>query len=170
MFVYQFECLARNHLGYDAGMTAIADDPIYDEDWRRWIRRMRSRLGTRDLSDFIYVSSEAFRREQERVSDTVDAQLESIFLFGEAEGRIARANRGKDPLYLFAALQRQLGYPQVPRPKPSQTEHVIHPVLEQRLQHIEKRLKLLEAEEKSGIDLSEFYSGNGRTPNFGENE
>ena len=39
-------------------------------------------------------------------------------VFGEREGRIARANRGRDPLYLFAALQRQLGYPQVPRPTP----------------------------------------------------
>ena len=37
-------------------------------------------------------------------------------LFGEKEGKIARANRGRDPLYLFSALQRQLGYPEVPRP------------------------------------------------------
>ena len=38
-------------------------------------------------------------------------------LFGEKEGKIARANRGRDPLYLFSALQRQLGYPEVPRPR-----------------------------------------------------
>ena len=36
-------------------------------------------------------------------------------LFGEKEGKIAKASRGRDPLYLFAALQRQLGYPEVPR-------------------------------------------------------
>ena len=34
-------------------------------------------------------------------------------LFGEKEGKIAKASRGRDPLYLFAALQRQLGYPEV---------------------------------------------------------
>ena len=39
-------------------------------------------------------------------------------LFGEKEGKIARASRGRDPLYLFAALQRQLGYPEVPRARP----------------------------------------------------
>ena len=33
-------------------------------------------------------------------------------LFAEKEGKIAKANRGRDPL-LFAALQRQLGYPEV---------------------------------------------------------
>ena len=36
-------------------------------------------------------------------------------LFGEKEGKIAKASRGRDPLFLFAALQRQLGYPEVPR-------------------------------------------------------
>ena len=39
LFVYQFECLARNRLGYHDGMTAIADDPMFDADWREWIRR-----------------------------------------------------------------------------------------------------------------------------------
>ena len=29
-------------------------------------------------------------------------------LFGAQEGRIAKAHRGKDPLFLFAALQRHL--------------------------------------------------------------
>ena len=47
-----------------------------------------------------------------------DYQLPVPALFGEKEGKIAKANRGRDPLYLFAALQRQLGYPEVPRPRP----------------------------------------------------
>ncbi|MBV8229748.1 MAG: hypothetical protein JO329_07180, partial [Planctomycetaceae bacterium] len=38
-------------------------------------------------------------------------------LFSEEEGKISRANRGRDPLHLFAALGRQLGYPEVPRPR-----------------------------------------------------
>ena len=49
-------------------------------------------------------------------------------LFGEKEGRIAMANRRKDPLYLFSALQRHLGYPSVPRPiKDEATEHPSSP-------------------------------------------
>ena len=39
------------------------------------------------------------------------APPEKPMLFGEKEGKIAWANRKKDPLYLFAALQRHLGYP-----------------------------------------------------------
>ena len=159
MFIFQFEVLARNQLGYDGGMRAIAEDPIYDAQWRHWIQKLRMNLGTRDLADYIYVSSEAYRHEQKRMAQTLEDGFESILLFGDGEGRIARANRGKDPLYLFGALQRQLGYPRVPRPRRTQQEFTIHPVLDQRLQQIEKRLKLLESEAKGGIDLSEFYKG-----------
>jgi hypothetical protein len=34
LFVYQFEVLCRNRLGYDGGLTAMAGDPLYDADWR----------------------------------------------------------------------------------------------------------------------------------------
>ena len=34
---------------------------------------------------------------------------------------------------------------------------MIHPAVEQRLQQMEKRLKLMEQELKGGIDLTEFY-------------
>jgi hypothetical protein len=37
LFIYQFECIARNRLGYDRGMTAMARDPFYHDDWRDWI-------------------------------------------------------------------------------------------------------------------------------------
>ena len=40
LFVYQFEALSRNRLGYGKGLDAIAHDPAYDEDWRElwWVR------------------------------------------------------------------------------------------------------------------------------------
>ncbi|MCA9048037.1 MAG: hypothetical protein KDA89_04880, partial [Planctomycetaceae bacterium] len=47
-------------------------------------------------------------------ADADQTAAESAPLFGDPEGRIARANIGRDPLYFFAALQRQLGYPEVP--------------------------------------------------------
>jgi hypothetical protein len=158
MFVYQFECISRNRLGYDAGMVAVAEDPIYDAKWQKWIRWLRLQLGTRDLADFLYFRSEQYVEDKKR-NPTISASdpKNAVTLFGLKEGRIARANRGRDPLYMFAALQRQLGYPTVPRSMRRQQEPVIHPVLEQRLNRIEKRLNLIETESKGGLDLSEFY-------------
>ncbi len=34
LFIYQFECLSRNRLGYADGLRAVAADPAYSEDWR----------------------------------------------------------------------------------------------------------------------------------------
>ena len=75
----------------------------------------------------------------------------------KTEGRIAKANRGKDPLYMFAALERQLGYPEIPRPVPKDEDKVFHPLIEQRFDLIEKRLSVMEQDLKGGIDLEQFY-------------
>ena len=78
-------------------------------------------------------------------------------LFGEKEGKIARANRGRDPLYLFAALQRQLGYPEVPRPKPRDDAATKLEQMQTKVRELEERLKLLENEARGGpIDWSQF--------------
>jgi hypothetical protein len=78
-------------------------------------------------------------------------------LFGSREGKISLANRRKDPLMLFAALQRQLGYPVVPRQKPVDETVDLVPQLLRRLERLEGRLKLVEDEQRGGIDISEFY-------------
>ena len=78
-------------------------------------------------------------------------------LFGEREGRIALANRQKDPLYLFSSLHRQLGYPEVPRVKPADKEQALLPQLARRLEQLEMRLKIMEEEQRGGIDLTKFY-------------
>jgi hypothetical protein len=78
-------------------------------------------------------------------------------LFGEREGRIALANRRKDPLYLFSSLQRQLGYPEVPRQKPADRQRDLLPQLARRLEQLESRLKILEEEQRGGFDLTRFY-------------
>jgi hypothetical protein len=158
LFVYQFECIARNRLGYDAGMKAMAADPFFSQDWGEWILKMRLKLGSTDFADMIYFRSEHYVNELRRRTGRDDYQPSYPILFGVQEGRIAKANRGKDPLYMFAALQRQIGYPKVPRVKPKPTEPLIHPVLEKRLQRLEQRLKLLEQETKGNLDLREFYA------------
>ena len=78
-------------------------------------------------------------------------------LFGSKEGRISLANRRKDPLLLLAALHRQLGYPSVPRLKPVEDKLDLIPQLSRRIERLEQRLKLMEDEQKGGIDLTHFY-------------
>ena len=148
-FVYQFETLCRNRLGYEQGLEAMAGDPIYDEAWREWILTVRRQVGLVDFADMIYVRSEHYRRPPKETPRPV--------LFGKKEGQIALANRRKDPLYLFSALQRHLGYPTVPRHKPSVQTQELLPGLIRRVDRLEMRIKLLEEEFRGGINLARFY-------------
>jgi hypothetical protein len=152
LFVYQFEVLSRNRLGYGKGLEAIAGDPYYDEDWRDYMYMLRSRLGDVDFADLIFVRSAYFVTERRRLNP--EFQPKYPILFGEKEGKIARANRGRDPLYLFSALQRQLGYPKVPRPRrPDEAEARIA-LLEQRVTLLENRIRALESEAPEEVDFS----------------
>jgi hypothetical protein len=187
VFLYQFEALCRNRLGYDRGLEAVARDPAFDETWRDWILKTRRQIGMVDIADLIYVHSDYYWQRQGRQADPEQAGPSSapsttattrggeafdrlsradaparaeddpVILFGEREGRIALANRHKDPLYLFSSLQRQLGYPAVPRQKPADKEQALLPQLARRLEQLETRLKILEEEQRGGLDLSQFY-------------
>lgn len=158
LFVYQFECLCRNRLGYDQGLLTVANDPFYNDDWRTWILRLRQAIGSIEFCELIYARSEEAVIERRRRLGDPTWQPTTPVLFGRQEGRIAKANRGKDPLYMFAALQRQLDYPTVPRQPKFSDSPVIHPVLQERLKQLEQRLKILEMEQQGKLDLSEFYA------------
>jgi hypothetical protein len=67
------------------------------------------------------------------------------------------ANHQKDPLLLFSALARHLGYPSVPRAKAPASEGQQFALLQRRLDRIESRLRLLEEELRGGINLARFY-------------
>lgn len=153
LFVYQFEALSRNRLGYGRGLDAMADDPFYSEDWHDYIVLLRSKLGDVDFADLIYVRSSFFVNERRRRDPDYTPKYPT--LFGEKEGKIARANRGRDPVYLFSALQRQLGYPEVPRPRrPDEAEARIA-LLEGRVVMLENRLKSMESDgNPAATDLS----------------
>lgn len=157
LFIYQFECIARNRLGYDNGMIAMGGDPSFDDDWRDWIRKVRLRLGATDFTDMIYLRSEHYVNEHRRRTGNKSFQPPYPILFGVQEGRIAKANRDKDPLYMFAALQRQLGHPSAPRARPAKKGPLFHPAVQERFQRLEQRLKLLETEAGGGLDLTQFY-------------
>lgn len=167
LFIYQFECLSRNRLGYDKGMQAMGLDPMFDEPWRAWISKCRRLLGTVDFAELIYTASEQFYIDQRRQLNDPELGTETTPLFGAKEGRIARANQGKDPLYMFAAFQRQLGYPVVPRPPRSTRDDQLSPgALNARLDMLEKRVSLIDAEVKGDLQLDQFYAKKGEIPQF----
>lgn len=180
IFLYQFEAICRNRLGYDRGLAAMADDPAFSPPWREWILRVRRQIGMVDIADLLYVHSEYYRQRQggrrereapiepsdtaDEADETPESETPQIVLFGEREGRIALANRRKDPLFLFASLQRQLGYPAVPKQKAADPEQSLLPQLARRLEQLETRLKLVEEEQRGGFDLSKFYQKPDRPP------
>jgi len=159
LFFYRFECLSRNRLDYARGLDAVANDDIFDADWREWIGTVGRQVGLVDLADLVFVRSPEYWRLEKRdavLAGRPEPTPSRPILFGAKEGRIARANRGKDPLFFFAALQRQLGYPTVPRIQPATPSQESPALLARRLERLEMRVKLLEEEGRGGIDLSRF--------------
>jgi hypothetical protein len=154
LFVYQFETVARNRLGYTEGLDAMRDDPHYDADWRAYLDMVRKQVGVVDFGELVYLRSELYVKEMRRSNPGYDPPVPPIF--GEKEGKIARASRGRDPLYLFAALQRQLGYPEVPKFKPKDDATAKFDMILNKLRELEQRLKLAEGELRGSIDLSQF--------------
>src|SRR5262249_52359819 len=154
-FVYQLETISRNRLGYDHGLRAMTDDPFYDADWRAYLEMVRRHLGLVEFADLVYLRSALYVAEQRRQDPAYTPPLPP--LFGEKEGKIAKANRGRDPLFLFAALQRQLGYPEVPRPRARDDAGSKIEALQAKIAQLEARLKIVESEVKGQMDLTQFY-------------
>jgi hypothetical protein len=160
VFLYQFETLCRNRLSYDLGLDGMSVDPIYSQDWREWILLVRRQIGLVGLAELIYVRSQHYLDQRTRRDGTKDVLPEKPVFFGVKEGKIALANRHKDPLLLFAALQRQLGYPVVPRLQPPDSTPELIPQLMRRMERLETRVKLVEEEQRGGLDITKFYTKN----------
>ncbi len=157
MFFFQFETLCRNRLSYDFGIEAMSQDFFYDPTWSNWILNVRHKIGIVDLTDLVYVHSEHYAAtEGLRLGD--DFVSPDPLLFSEKEGRIALANRLKEPLFFFSSLQRHLGFPASPKPpRPDESSRLL-PKLQRDLEKMEVRIRLLEEEQRQkGIDLSQFY-------------
>lgn len=145
LFVYQFEVLCRNRLGYDHSLDAMMLDSYYNADWRAFLEVVRLNIGEVEFADLVFLRSEAYATEH-RQRDSALA-LPAV-LFGEKEGKIARANRGRDPLYLFAALQRHLGYPSVPFQRNKDNPLQQLPTILTKLREFEQRIRHLENDAK----------------------
>ncbi len=188
LFLFQFEALCRNRLGYDPGLFALSKDPSYDSTWATWLLKIRKQIGMLDIADLIYIYSAYYQNQQtapgnkswlksqsESPSKTApqtghktkrkigtktspEVPSETVFvLFGEKEGRIALANRKKDPALLFSSLQRQLRYPAVPFTQQAEEKERQIPLLLRKVEQLEIRIKILEEEQRGGLDLSQFY-------------
>src|SRR6185437_2758276 len=66
LYVYQFEAIARNRLGYMDGLVAMAADPHYDAEWSHYIDIVRRQVGVIDFGDLLYLRSELYARDQQR--------------------------------------------------------------------------------------------------------
>jgi hypothetical protein len=133
----------------------MRDDPFYDPDWQTYLETVRKQVGLVDFADLVYYRSEAAMMEQRRRDSKFEPSLPPIF--GEKEGKIAKACRGREPLYLFAALQRQLGYPEVPRPKGKDEAQTQIEIMVTKIRELEARLKLVEGEVRgTPIDFSQI--------------
>lgn len=153
LFVFQFEVLCRNRLGYDHGLDAMMLDGYYDADWREYLETVRRNIGEIEFADLVYLRSEVYA--QEHRARKAESPLPRV-LFGEKEGKIARANRGRDPLFLFAALQRQLSYPKVPYRRVTDNPLAQLPTILAKLREADQRLKQLENEvrERAGMQAN----------------
>src|ERR1700722_9538578 len=58
LFVYQFETLSRNRLGYDEGLRRMHDDPFFDADWKTYIDFVRRQGGAVGFADLVFLRSE----------------------------------------------------------------------------------------------------------------
>jgi hypothetical protein len=154
LFVYQFEAISRNRLGFDEGLLAVEKDPFYDADWKGYIDVVRRQVGAFDFADLVYVRSELYVIEKRRNDPAYVPSVPP--LFAEKEGKIAKASRGRDPLFLFAALQRQLGYPEVPRAKPQDDTTREIERLKVKLRELEARLRMAESELRGTFDPTQF--------------
>ncbi len=156
-FFFQFESLCRNRLQYDYGLSAMAYDPVFDDRWREWLLDMRRKIGTVELADLVFIHSEHYAHQQIKKGVRTFEIAEPV-LFGEKEGKIALANRRKDALFFFSALQRQLKYPPVPRVQLVNESADMVPKMARQMERLEVRIKLLEDEQRGqGIDLTKYY-------------
>jgi len=155
LFFFQFEVLCRNRLHYDRGLTAISFDPIFSKDWAKWILQFRAQVGLVEIADLLFLASEEYSERLIAAGQSLEGK--GPFLFGRKEGRIAFGNRRKEPLFLFGALQRHLGYPTVPRPQRRDENQDIIPQLMRRMERLESRIKLMEEERRASLDITKFY-------------
>src|SRR5262249_39803356 len=116
---------------------------------------VKRKVGVVDFADLVFVRSDFYVVDERRRDAAYEPPL--LPLFGQKEGKIAKANRGRDPLFLFGALQRQLDYPVVPRPKAPDDLANKLATLQARIRELEIRMKLIDSELRGQGDMTQFF-------------
>ena len=143
--------------GKAAGNGAGALPMLTKKDFsfiKDYIAFTRRQMGVIDLGQLVYLRSELYVADVRRSEPGYEPPVPPVF--GVKEGRIAKASRGREPVYLFSALQRQLGYPEVPKPHQRDDLKTRLDAITAKLKELEMRLRLAEGELRGSIDLSQF--------------
>jgi hypothetical protein len=154
LFVFQFEAITRNRMGFDRGLGSVEGDPFYDPAWKLFADFCRRQLGTFEFNELVYLRSSLYVADRRRTKP--DYVPPVPVLFADKEGKIAKASKGRDPMFLFAALQRQLDYPEVPRAKPRDDNSRSIEALQVKQREMESRIKMLESEIRGTFDPTQF--------------
>src|SRR6478672_2664547 len=67
LFIYQFEALSRNRLGFAEGLDAMLGDPSFDAPWREFLEQVRRQVGVYDFAEMLYVRSEFYVSEERKL-------------------------------------------------------------------------------------------------------
>ncbi len=65
-------------------------------------------------------------------------------------------------------MQRHLAYPAVPKFEPIDPLPSLIPQLQRSIERLETRIKLLEEEQRGGIDITKFYGDRSKLPESGD--
>ena len=155
LFIYQFETIARNRLGYLDGTAAVAADPIYDADWRAFIGGLPRQVGDIDFADLVYLRSELYRAGAAARESVLRAVAAAAVRREGGEDR-----QGEPQPRPAVSLRRAPATTRVSRSatllRSATTARSKWEKLETKLRELETRLKLAEGELRGNVDLSQF--------------
>ena len=153
LFVFQFEALSRNRLGYTRGLAAMAADPLYPDVWSDYILTLGARLGDVDFADLIFVRSEQFvaerRRHQPRLTSPSSPRF-SARRRARSLAPIAAAIRCTYSPPFTASLATRGSTASAPDELEARVA-----LLEQRIVMLENRMKFAENDIQHDVDLAQ---------------
>ena len=118
LFVFQFEALSRNRLGYTKGLAAMAGDPLYTEDWVDYILTLQSSgWATSTSPDLIFVPVRAVCSASRQAASNPEFIPKFPILFTARRKERSARNRLSDAIRCtFSRHCSSSATPEVPRP------------------------------------------------------
>ena len=146
--------------------------------WREWIRTLRRQIGMVDLADVIYVHSEYYwQRKQcgargrpgstrihERATRPAGTDPPRMVGPGQCRNPLRRPRGPHRPgqsqkrsIVSVLIAAPTTGLPRSAAGQSPDKEQALLPQLARRLEQLETRLKIIEEEQRGGLDLTKFY-------------